>query len=417
MCNGQKRAAGLENRESRRGAAMKLQLRWTGGANNFDIAPEDAVRMTGAQRFHRRFFGRKSSCKVRRRIPAAHGVGDLAVGEDAMQEPVAISVDGCLNTIDFRRVHSDTDNIHSLNSAGMRDSSFDRLRTPRASKASRGAGCGIRDGSMSLPQPNGPFEWVQESWGPALRCAPLAKTCRHLFTTRALELGGVRDQAANPGTSTRQPRWGGNEWSKLAAAIGVEPPALVRLRQVHGISVFNVRASEARQASYDRWPEADIATTCDPSVAVSVRAADCVPVLLADSESGAVAAVHAGWRGTAAGVVIEAVNALARTYGIKRENVIAAIGPSIGPCCYTVGEELTAKFARHSESTLWFVRREGLRLDLWRATRDQLLRAGLAPDHIHACELCTFDLPELFPSYRRDRDGAGRLVAAIRPNP
>jgi hypothetical protein len=257
---------------------------------------------------------------------------------------------------------------------------------------------------MSLPQPNGEFEWVQEPWGPALQCVPLANTCRHLFTTRALQLEGVRDES-------------GNGWSTLTAAMGVKPGGLVRLRQVHGISVSDVRGSEARPAAYDRWPEADIATTRDPSIAVSIRAADCVPVLLADSESGAVAAVHAGWRGTAAGAVIEAVSAMARAYDVKPENVTAAIGPSIGPCCYTVGEELPAKFARHPEATNWFRRHEGLRLDLWRATRDQLLRAGLRPEHIHACELCTFDHPTLFPSYRRDRNAAGRLVAAIRPNP
>jgi purine-nucleoside/S-methyl-5'-thioadenosine phosphorylase / adenosine deaminase len=262
---------------------------------------------------------------------------------------------------------------------------------------------GLGTASLRLPQPNGLFEWVQEAWGPALRCVPLAKACRHLFTTRALELESVGDEKAEG-------------WSKLAAAMGVKPAGLVRLRQVHGIGVTNVQTFEAWQ-SYDRWPEADIATTRDPSVAVSVRAADCVPVLLADSDGGGVAAVHAGWRGTAAGAVIEAVSALAQTIGAKPKNVVAAIGPSIGPCCYTVGEDLIAKFARHPEASTWFVRREGLRLDLWRATRDQLLRAGIAPDRIHACELCTFDHPALFPSYRRDRDAAGRLVAAVRPNP
>jgi hypothetical protein len=233
---------------------------------------------------------------------------------------------------------------------------------------------------------------------------PLAQISMHFFTTRALELEDIRDETA-----------GG--WLQLAAALGVEPRALVRLRQVHGICVRSVRTPAEQPVSYDDWATADIATTRDPSVAVSVRAADCVPVLMADPASGAVAAVHAGWRGTAGSAAIEAVRALERCYGAKAANVIAAIGPSIGPCCYTVGEELLPEFARHPEASNWFVRGKELRLDLWQATRDQLLRAGLAPDRIHCCGLCTFDHPKLFPSYRRDGKSAGRLVAAIRTAP
>jgi YfiH family protein len=258
---------------------------------------------------------------------------------------------------------------------------------------------------MPLPQPNRGFEWVQESWGPALRCTPLATISRHLFTTLALKLEGVRSESTD-------------RWSQLAAALGVERSTLVCLRQVHGVNVADVRTSHVRTTAYESWTEADIAMTRDSNIAVTVRAADCVPLLVADSVSGAVAAVHAGWRGTAAGAALEAINALVRTYGTNPTNVMAALGPSIGPCCYTVGEELVPQFvAAHPEATNWFVRGGGLRLDLWKAIREQLLRAGLAPNRIYSCELCTFDHPELFPSYRRDGKSAGRLVAAIRPNP
>ena len=105
------------------------------------------------------------------------------------------------------------------------------------------------------------------------------------------------------------------------------------MRQVHCADVFE--AHEARIGI--AWPEADIAITDDPSVAVSVRAADCVPILLADRRSGAVAAVHAGWKGTAAGAVMVAVDAFDARYGTNAGDVIAAVGPSIGPCCYEVG--------------------------------------------------------------------------------
>jgi hypothetical protein len=258
----------------------------------------------------------------------------------------------------------------------------------------------------------------------------------HLFSTRHLQVPGAHDED-------------GEGWAELAATVGVEPYALVRLRQVHGAAVFESSIGARPPAAYDDWPEADIAISNDRSVALTVRAADCVPLLLADRTTGAAAAVHAGWRGTAAGAAVVAVAALGRAFGTRPADLVAAVGPSIGPCCYTVGEELVEPFSAHPEASSWFHRaprqargalapppgapasldeaqeREvrstpkgdagGLILDLWRATRDQLLRAGLAPEDIHVAELCTASHPDLFHSYRRDGKAAGRLVAVTRP--
>jgi hypothetical protein len=257
---------------------------------------------------------------------------------------------------------------------------------------------------MSLPKPSGDFHWVQESWGVALRCAPLSATAPHCFSTRDLRLEGVRAESESG-------------WDALARSLGVDVGALVRMRQVHGSRVFEAAGGAAPAARYDDWPEADIAITRDSSLALSVRAADCVPVLLGDRRTGAVAAVHAGWKGTAAGAVMEAVRALKRTCGSDPEDVIAAAGPSIGPCCYEVGPELAERFAAHPDAARWFRSGAKPRLDLWQATRDQLARAGVPTRHIHVCELCTFDHPALFHSYRRDGNLAGRLVAAIRTAP
>jgi copper oxidase (laccase) domain-containing protein len=115
--------------------------------------------------------------------------------------------------------------------------------------------------------------------------------------------------------------------------------------------------------------------------------------------------------------VLAAVQALRRRFGSEPRNIVAAVGPSIGPCCYTVGEELIPEFASHADASRWFTRASGLRLDLWQATRHQLERAGVAPNNIHVSELCTFDHPNVFHSYRRDGNNAGRLVAAIRADP
>jgi YfiH family protein len=198
-------------------------------------------------------------------------------------------------------------------------------------------------------------------------------------------------------------------WSRIAAALDGEGQAdkIVRLRQVHGVDVF-----EAPPCA--DWPEADIVNSADSSLVLTVRVADCVPVLLADTATGAVSAIHAGWRGTAAGAILAAMNAMKTRFGSEPRHIIAAIGPSIGPCCYTVGEEIIPHFSSHPDAQRWFDRARGLRLNLWQASRDQLQRAGVLSENIHVSELCTFDHPDAFHSYRRDGKNAGRLVAAIR---
>jgi YfiH family protein len=231
-------------------------------------------------------------------------------------------------------------------------------------------------------------------------------TTGHLFSTRELALSGVREEEL------------GN-WLTLAQALNKDAnaDAIVRLRQVHCADVFEASRARLSTTRNTEWPTADIAISDDPTLVLTVRAADCVPVLLADRQSGAVSAIHAGWRGTAAGAVLAAVQAMTRRFGSEPRNIIAAVGPSIGPCCYAVGEELIQEFTSHPDASRWFYRAGGLHLDLWQATHDQLERAGVAANNIHVSELCTFDHPDVFHSYRRDGKNAGRLVAAIRASP
>jgi YfiH family protein len=246
---------------------------------------------------------------------------------------------------------------------------------------------------------------VQAPWGAALRCRALAGIAPHFFSTRDLRLEGVRDEETA-------------SWKALSAAMGVELDHLVRMRQMHCADVFVAEHRVRRGPTpYDSWPEADIAISGDPSLALSVRAADCVPILLADRRRDAVAAVHAGWKGTAAGAVMVAVRALGSHFSTDPADVEAAIGPSIGVCCYEVGADLVQHFSAHPESSAWFSRDARPHLDLWRATRDQLERAGVPARQIHVSALCTSDHPALFHSYRRDGTRAGRLAAAIRSAP
>ena len=144
--------------------------------------------------------------------------------------------------------------------------------------------------------------------------------------------------------------------------------------------------------------------TDDPAIALAVQTADCVPVLLADRRGRAVAAVHAGWRGTMLGIARRGVGVLVAEFGARPEDLVAAVGPSIGPCCYQVGREMRQAFldAGHAPDHVdrWFSSHTtppiGVRLDLWRATSDQLIDAGLDPAQIHVAGLCTATGGDLF---------------------
>jgi len=183
-------------------------------------------------------------------------------------------------------------------------------------------------------------------------------------------------------------------------ARGSNPPAgVVTVHQVHSARVLTSGEAAGR-------PDADALITNAPGVAIGVKTADCVPVLLADPERRAVAAVHAGWRGTAASIVQAAVRRMAQEYATRPEDLHAMIGPSIGACCYEVGPEVAAEFG---------IRAAGrVHLDLWQLNRKQLEAAGLNPANIELLEECTRCDAERYHSYRRDGAAAGRMISWIR---
>jgi len=261
---------------------------------------------------------------------------------------------------------------------------------------------------MTLPAVPEPFYWTNAPWGHALRCGALDVVAPHLFSTRQLELSSAARTA------------------ELAASLGAL--RVVQVNQVHGRAHVVVRAGEPEENT-DR-PDADVLVSNASQVAIAVRAADCVPVLIADRDTGAVGAVHAGWRGTCAGAVGAAVSALRAEFGARPENLVAAIGPSIGVCCYEVGPELVDAFAsagyeRHLIDR-WFTStppprgsraRSPLRLDVAGANRDQLVLAGVPEEQVHLSGLCTAMHLDVLTSYRAEKEKAGRLVAAIKSGP
>jgi YfiH family protein len=228
---------------------------------------------------------------------------------------------------------------------------------------------------------------------------------RALFTTRR---GGVSQgafESLNLGLRTQdEPGRVAANRERLAALIGVCRERLAHGRQVHGAMVRRVSEPPAPAAEP---AEADGQATSAPGVAPLVLVADCLPVALAGE--GAVAMLHAGWRGLAAGVVEEGVAAVRALGAVGR--LEAAIGPGAGGCCYRVGAEVLTRFAEHPEA----VRPDGHggRLDLKAVAASRLLAAGV--DAVHDSGVCTIcSDPALFFSHRRDGERTGRQAGVVR---
>jgi polyphenol oxidase len=186
---------------------------------------------------------------------------------------------------------------------------------------------------------------------------------------------------------------------------------LVTLKQMHSNLVRRVgRTDIADRASL--W--GDGLLTNEPGVLLGIQTADCLPVLVADRRLRAVAAFHAGWRGTLKGIVERGVASMGREFGSQPADLLAAIGPGIGQCCFAVGAEVRELFsARYSYAEELFTSTEKLRLDLVEANRRQLLAAGLAPNAIFKFNECTSCRTDVFFSYRAERGKTGRMLAVI----
>lgn len=172
---------------------------------------------------------------------------------------------------------------------------------------------------------------------------------------------------------------------------------MVSLQQIHSSEVL---------LAHDRAGcagEGDALITKVPGVTVSVRTADCYPVLLVDPEVRAVAVVHAGWRGTAGRIVLKTLARMQWEFGTDAGKAFAAIGPGIGECCYEVGGEVAAHFGMSGAT----------KLNLAEENRKQLASAGIGDSHIETLQYCTRCNATKFHSYRRDKEAAGRMISFI----
>jgi YfiH family protein len=226
---------------------------------------------------------------------------------------------------------------------------------------------------------------------------------RHAFFARPLSFGGPETNDETVAASFRA----------AADALGGDVARLYVVTQVHGRDVVSVRGDEDRHHVLAQRADAIVARCA--GIACGVRVADCVPVLVADKSSGAVAAIHSGWQGTEKDVVGAGVAALMDEAG-GGPDLVAAIGPHIRTCCFEVGDDVAARLAACSTASDVVDRTRGERphVDLEKIVRAQLVAAGVRPDAIDAVAGCTVcDSEERFFSFRREREKSGRMLAAI----
>lgn len=210
----------------------------------------------------------------------------------------------------------------------------------------------------------------------------------------------------------------------IQAVSGSRATPLITLRQIHSNRsvVANSTLMELAAAALPgvtQAHEADGLITSQAGILIGIQTADCIPVLVADTRKQVVGAFHAGWRGTVRRIVELGVARMRDDFGADPAEMIAAIGPGIRACCYTVGEEVRREFAEQfTYAADLFANQEsdnktGLRLDLIEANRRQLLDAGLEMRNITVTGGCTACLPEWFYSHRASHGNAGRMMAVI----
>ena len=182
----------------------------------------------------------------------------------------------------------------------------------------------------------------------------------------------------------------------------------MKLKQIHSGIVVDINDTSAASDAV----EADAAVTSLKGIILGVQTADCVPILISDVGGQVVAAIHAGWRGTAARIAETTVLRLGMEFSVDPKNLIASVGPHIGVCCYEVGQEVVTTMANPAafeQRTEW----SKPHLNLGSANRQHLMNAGIPDERIEVSSLCTRCRGDLFFSYRREGTKMGHMLSVI----
>ncbi|WP_027406310.1 peptidoglycan editing factor PgeF [Anaerovibrio sp. RM50] len=190
-------------------------------------------------------------------------------------------------------------------------------------------------------------------------------------------------------------------------------------QQVHGSKVVKITKAQAGSGMYnfeESISDADALITDEPGIPLMLFFADCTPILIADPVKKAIGVAHGGWRGTAASIGAKTVELMVKEYGSRPEDLLGAVGPAIGPCCYEVGEEVSRQFKDafpEFYDKIVIDENGRTRLNLWKANELQLVKAGLRPENIDVAGVCTACNHRQFFSYRADKGKTGRIAAVL----
>lgn len=200
--------------------------------------------------------------------------------------------------------------------------------------------------------------------------------------------------------------------------VGIPLDRVVCAQQVHGTKIQVVTPEDCGKGVYsekDAMPETDAMVTAHKNVVLAGFFADCVPIYIVDPVKSVVALAHAGWKGTVNRIASKTVNTMCNEFASEPSCCYAFIGPSIGPCCYDVGDEVLSQLDTGKCRFVSALKKdnEKCRFDLWAANKEDLLSIGFLPEHIGVSEICTGCGPRFF-SYRRDKGQTGRMAAFIR---
>ena len=207
--------------------------------------------------------------------------------------------------------------------------------------------------------------------------------------------------------------------TEACAALDLQIDHLVAPQQIHGNQVALVGVADRGRGAFDResaLPETDAMITSEPGVVLFVSAADCVPLMFYDPKQKAIGIAHAGWRGTSGHVGVRAVRAMTEAFGTKAGDLRVGIGPSIGPCCYAVGDEVIQILGTSLGAIGGLVAETGdgrLSIDLWQANAIDLVLAGVNPRNIEISGICTACHLDAFFSHRAEHGRTGRFGAFI----
>ncbi len=205
--------------------------------------------------------------------------------------------------------------------------------------------------------------------------------------------------------------------SLLAEATGIPLDRFLYASQVHSGDVKIIDAEAVANGVLFKNPRTDATITALPGICLMVMVADCVPVLLFDPGKRVSAVIHAGWRGTAQHITSNTIRAMVQHFGCNPADILAGIGPSIGPCCYEVGEEVRTvveqSFGITEGYLVYHNHYKKPHFDLWYANNKQLTDLGVNPENIETSKLCTKCLQEIFFSSRAAGGVTGRFAAGI----